>query len=29
MVATPRPDDLAAQLEALNRRLDEMDRKTL
>lgn len=29
MVATPQPDDLAAQLGALNRRLDEMDRKTL
>ena len=29
MVATPQPDDLAAQLEALTRRLDEMDRKTL
>lgn len=29
MVATPQPDDVAAQLDALTRRLDEMDRKTL
>lgn len=29
MVATPQPDDLAAQLEALTRRMDEADRKTL
>lgn len=29
MVATPQPDDVAAQLRALELRLDEMDRKTL
>src|SRR5688572_24401762 len=29
MVATPQPDDIAAQLAAITRRLDEADRKTL
>lgn len=29
MVATPQPDDIASQIDALVRRLDEMDRKTL
>lgn len=29
MVATPQPDDLASQLQALKLRIDEMDRKTL
>lgn len=29
MVATPQPDDIAAQLDALARRMDEQDRKTL
>lgn len=29
MVATPQPDDPAAQLDSIVRRLDEMDRKTL
>lgn len=29
MVATPQPEDLGAQLDALKRRIDEMERKTL
>src|SRR5688500_10030420 len=29
MVATPQPDGWAQQLEALSRRIDELDRKTL